>query len=1833
MSKKNKPKFYVAIGASAGGLEAIELFFKEMPTNTGMAFIVLQHLSPDYRSMMAELLAKHTKMPILRAEENMPVLPDHVYLIPPKKNMSINAGRLTLVDQDRHRGVLILPIDIFLESLAEDQGELSVAIILSGTGSDGTRGTKAIKAAGGLIMVQSVESSKFDGMPKNAIATGLADYVLAPQEMPDQLLIFMKHPFAPHPGSSASILTSKEGGFNQIMAMLSESANVDFTHYKPNTLHRRVRRRISVSKVGSISEYATFLSENPAELNALYQELLIGVTSFFRDRPVWDALIERIMPSVVTKKIEGGVRIWCVACSTGEEAYGLAIVASEAIQRSGRKLELKVFATDIDSTAIVTASRGTYPATALVDLPPELRLKYFTQQDGIYTVTRALREKVVFARHNVLVDPPFTGIDLVSCRNLLIYFQPVLQQRAMEVFGFALSKGSTLLLGKSEALGPFENDYEVIDAGLKLYSLKVRRVMLNGELSKAIGDRFNGNSPRTRNTPEPEVRDADSVAGRLLTGLASQHIPLTMVTNERQELVHVAGNTQGFIGLNDGRPSLDIVKLAHRDLAIPLATGLQRVMRDSDALSYTNVRIHRDEGVDMVSLHIFPLPKTRRDQPNLYAVLIKLIGKDKEQVVPVSDSFDADQATVQRIEDLEAELLRTRENLQAVVEELETSNEELQATNEELLSSNEELQSTNEELQSVNEELHTVNAENVSKNTELLEMSKDLEDLLVSSNSSMLLLDQNLVLRQFTTPITKVFSIQTGDIGKPISFIRHSLMLSDLLNLMETVSASGKAYNADVQDNQQNNYMMTLLPTPAADGGRRGVSMTLIDINRRIQAERVLRESEERFRLMVNSLPGVAIHMLDPKGYVTTWSDAAQATTGFQRVDVIGRRFDMFFTQEDKEKGIPQSALERAQKNGKAELYGWRLRKDGTKYWASSVISPLKGSETELLGFVRIVQDISEQRERERHLVRLSLTVAQSAQCILIVDTHAAIEYANPAFLSQFQVDESELMGKSLSTVFQPVLGGKALKSLSESVEQGNAWSTEIQHTGADGSKKFFHARLTPVRDNEGAVESFLLVLEDATESVELAQAQIRHAQDLELRVQERTAELQTARENAERLARVKSEFMANISHELRTPLNAVLGLAHVLKSKNLADDGNVIVQRITGAGQLLLSVINDVLDFSKLEAGKLDMELSPFHLDDVLKNLATVMSTVAGGKGIELVISPPVDLRCQLIGDSLRLGQVLLNLTSNAIKFTQAGFVAIKIKSVPTAGSAMRLRFEVQDTGIGMDAAAKAKLFQPFTQADASTTRNFGGTGLGLSISRRFIELLGGQIHVQSALGEGSTFWFELDFDTVETPRETLKHMSNIRTIVLEDNPVALEGMVATAQALGWQAEGVTSGEAFLSKLQADPGLQGVNALVLLDWFLSDRDGGDIALEIERLLPPAKRPMVVVISGQALSAMENQPGLGGVDAVLPKPLTTSELYDTVLRVRGQRLGHECARPADTALEQSLAGRRLLVVDDSETNRDVANLIFSEVGAQIFEAHDGQQALDWLTRNSGAVDVVLMDIQMPVMDGLEATRRIRANPAWSHIPVLALTAGMLQEQRADGHAAGIADFISKPFDVGMAIALIARYCSAAGAPAAGDAVVPGDTGQSVVLDEAAGLAIFKTPKALQADLRKFALQSLPDSEPAIITKALAHKLKGAAGSLGLRQLFKAAADVEQVLHQDQPASTAVEGAVQHLRAAMQAARGAIESYAPAPASAAAPVALDAQALEQLLDKTLAALAQDEPAAAEALLDELSACLSEQEVAPIRTALDKFEFREAEAAVTALAARQKKSAEN
>ena len=957
----------VGVGASAGGLEALEALFALMPEDSGLAFVVLQHLSPDFESRMDELLGRRTRIPIRKVTDGMEVEPNHIYLIPPRKDMILSGGKLLLTDKDPARG-LTLPIDHFLRSLAQDAGRFAIAVILSGTGSDGSRGVREVHEAGGLVIAQDPRTASFDGMPRSAIDTGLVDVELPPSAIPEALVRFASAA-AGGEGWPRQLTPVPDSPIGKILELLRAQYGIDFAHYKPNTVLRRVERRLTMSRMDDVEAYARHLADEPAELNALYSDLLIGVTRFFRDPDAFEFLEKDIIPPIVAEKDD--IRIWVPGCATGEEVYSYAILLHEEMARVGGRARAKIFATDVHPHSLDLASNGVYERDALRNLSDARRERYFSPAAGDrFRIAKELREMVVFARHNVINDAPFTRMDLVSCRNLLIYLQPPAQKKALSLFHFGLKTSGVLVLGPSESPGELGEEFETLDARWKIYR-KRRDIRLPTEMRLLVPAA--GGALRARALLPGGRRLADGVLLAAYDQLMARHVPPAFLIDEHFDLLHSFGGAESILMMRGGRATTNLLDLIPDGLRAPLAGALQQAAKQQNAVRYTGLDVDvRGEQVRFrVTVH--PMPEPKLDTTN-FLIELERIQRDPPQ--PPVEEVDFEGAAREYVANLESELRFTRENLQATIEELETSNEELQATNEELVAANEELQSTNEELHSVNEELHTVNVEHQRKIEELTELTDDMDNLLESTDIGVLFLDEELSVRKFTPPVARIFHLLPQDIGRRFDTFAHDIDYPSLLADVQEVMKSRGRVEREVQTAQGEILLLRILPYRSRGGVTRGVVVTAVDIGTLKRAE-----AEARQLSAIVRSAREAIIATDLTGRVVAWNQGAEEVLGFPEADAIGMDIRVLMPQERREEEM-DLFLRACQGESVATFETQRVTRSGNRVDLEVGVSPVLDALGKVIGASSIARDITARKQAAEQAQR---TIAQREQFLALL--------------------------------------------------------------------------------------------------------------------------------------------------------------------------------------------------------------------------------------------------------------------------------------------------------------------------------------------------------------------------------------------------------------------------------------------------------------------------------------------------------------------------------------------------------------------------------------------------------------------------------------------------------------------------------------------------------------------------------------------------------------------------------------------------------------------------------------------------------------------------------
>lgn len=854
----------VGIGASAGGLAAFEAFFSGMPVDTdpGMAFVLVQHLAPDHKSILTDLIRRYTRMQVSEVEDGMVVQPNCAYIIPPNRDMAFLNGALQLLEPAAPRGQR-LPIDYFFRSLAQDQHERAIGIILSGTGSDGTLGVRAIKGEGGMVMVQNPESTEYDGMPRSALATGLVDYELPPAEMPAQLIAYATHAFGRLPRPTPNPTPKAENALKKIVVLLRARTGHDFSQYKPSTIYRRIERRMAVHQIDALDRYVQYLQQTPTELEALFRDLLIGVTRFFRDTEAFQTLEQQIIPQLFAgKPADAVIRVWSVGCSTGEEAYSIAILLAEQQQALKQTFRVQVFATDIDGQAIATARAGLYPASIAADLSPERLARFFTAEaDGsAYRIHKSIRDLLVFSEQNVIRDPPFSKLDLISCRNLLIYLNGDLQKKLIPLFHYALSPGGFLFLGTSETVGEFADLlFAAQDRKQRLYQ---RKEDFQDAQRMAVGRLLPPLTALGAPLPPAVIRRTfpSKLPLRELTEqtLLQQVAPAAVLVNAQGDMLYLHGRTGQYLEPAPGEAGVNnILKMAREGLQRDLTTALHQAAATQAPVRHPDLRVKTNGDFALVTLTVRPVPADAAMTP-LYLVILETTHPvdagpaatgSALAATPGDELTDAEvciAALQQELRAKEAYLQTTHEELETSNEELKSANEEMQSVNEELQSTNEELETSKEELQSVNEELSTVNAELQSKVASLSRANNDLSNLLAGSGIAMVFVDLKLHILRFTPAATRIINLILSDVGRPVAHVVSNLVGYDqLVTDTQTVLDRLIPQEREVQTTAGLWYTLRIQPYRTLENMIEGAVITFVDITEMVQTREALRKAIE----------------------------------------------------------------------------------------------------------------------------------------------------------------------------------------------------------------------------------------------------------------------------------------------------------------------------------------------------------------------------------------------------------------------------------------------------------------------------------------------------------------------------------------------------------------------------------------------------------------------------------------------------------------------------------------------------------------------------------------------------------------------------------------------------------------------------------------------------------------------------------------------------------------------------------------------------------------------------------------------------------------------------
>ena len=1597
--QSHKGQFYiVGVGASAGGLEAIENFFGALPDDTNMAFVVVQHLSPDFKSHMQELLSRKTKMNIHRVENGMAVEPNSVYLIPPKMEMIISERKLLLTERSPDRA-LSHPIDQFFRSLAADAGRFSISIVLSGTGSDGSRGIRDVHEAGGLVIAQDGHSAKFDGMPMNAQATGIVDVVVPPDAIAEVIVRYAKDGLSPEEVAKQELLASAEKGIDRVFQLLNQQHGLDFSYYKSSTVGRRIQRRIDLLRLGSLKDYLERIEGDPEELNDLYKDLLIGVTRFFRDNEAFEALKNEIIPKLFRKKDneEVPIRVWVAGCATGEEAYSVAILLEEERRRRNSNVEIKIFATDPHHVSLHKAAAGVFPEESISEMPVEFKSRYFTKFRDGYHVVSEIRKLVIFAPHNVLSDAPFTQMDLVTCRNMLIYLQPIAQKKAISMFHFAVKASGYMFLGPSESPVDLAEEFDPINKRWRIFQKRRDiRLPIEASMRMGVGGALARKAKFNASGGSVDKKAAEKSIEGLFERLLDRKMPPSIMVDRNYDILHIFGGAQKYLTVPGGRQTSNVVASIAESLRTPLTGALQHAVRKQDVVCYAGLQLEINNKVVNLKLSVEPINQVGSGGDGL------LIEIEPTEAPPAKanliEQVNVTALSASRIATLESELRYSQENLQATVEEMETANEELQSTNEELTAANEELQSTNEELHSVNEELFTVNAEHQRRVDELQLANDDMDNLLATTRVGVIFLDEELFIRRFTPEVARLFHLVPQDIGRSIGGFVHHLNYEHMVKDLNDVFQTQKEKEVDIVDKQGKPFLLRMLPYRSGTDVS-GVVLTLIDVERLYNVQ----QDMARFRHATDAALD-AIAIADKDGIFKYNNPSMCRTLGYKSEEL--QQLSVWDVNASIDKRSYQKLFE---KTGKEEMKPFEsewMRKDGTTLPVEISVSSLQLEDHRYM--CAIMRDISE-RVESRQLLRTQLKAIEAADAgIQIIDATKdnAVTFANEGFCRLSGYTKDELIGRSYQFMEGEDTSAESVKLLKNAIDKKEACRVEIINYRKDGTPFWNDMMISPVFDEAGELTNFVTVQDDVTEkkrhNKELTDARARvegiieattdgflffdndlkgqyinenacrmlalsrgkiigkplkkiftddvsvdfeskfrksietkesvkieayykaldswfefrcfptddglsvffldttEKRQINSELKQVQLDLIDSEQRANQANQAKSEFLANMSHEIRTPMSAIIGFTDILSNHLKNPDDLNCTKIIRRNSQFLLDIINDILDISKIEAGRVELNFEEVLLDEFVGDLMSSMRVRADDRNVKLTSKVVGKIPRRVITDDKRLRQILVNLIGNAIKFTENGSVELVIEHSRTKKQDM-LVFKVVDTGIGIAEANIGRLFEPFTQADASVDRDFEGTGLGLTISDRLARMLGGQIEVESKLGKGSTF---------------------------------------------------TTNIAVKVKNKSD--LIDTKAIDEANWKLPN-----------------------------------------------------ETTDPLPQISG----------------------KILVVDDRREVRFIAQHFIEDAGGKVITADDGRKAIEEIKKagsDGEPFDVIVMDVQMPVLDGLSAVRQLRSDGFKK--PVIALTAHAMEGDRETCLEAGFTDYTPKPLDKQYFLSLLKKYC-------------------------------------------------------------------------------------------------------------------------------------------------------------------------------------------------------------
>lgn len=1391
-AKKSFP--VVAIGASAGGLEAITQLLQNLSPTTGMAFIYVQHLSPDHKSMLTSILSKTTQMQVQDIDDMEKLVPNNVYVIPYNKGIEVIDGHIKLIP--RSNGSSAISIDTLFSSLAETHQENVIGVILSGSAHDGTIGLRDIKLAGGVTFAQD-DSARFSSMPNSAIADGTVDYIMSPAAIGIELTRMSQNPLVARKTAKKVFdfdFENNNPDLKNIVQHLHHKKNVDFSHYKMNTIKRRILRRMLINHSKALKQYSELLLVDPAETDLLYQDLLINVTSFFRDTEAFSLLKETVLPQLLQSKESGEtLRIWVAACATGEEVYSIAMLLQEIKEENHLDIPFQIFASDLSTEAIRIARLGEYTPSQVASISPERLERFFTKSKHKYCIVKSLRDVCVFAHHNVLRDPPFSRIDFISCRNMLIYMNITAQKKVMATFHYALNDGGYLMLGKSETIGTSSPLFTTIDKKHKLYSRK-KNTPLRSIPNLSSRNPYLTLTEKNNNPNLPLKKTPLSTAGNLGHAfdsvLLEHHVPASVIINYDLDILQFRGPTASYLQHSSGKASFNILKMAPPEITFELRNAIHHAIKTKQPIRKMGIEMQRDMNentIQIVNIEVIPLT-LEGEEPLLIVIFTGHLQIEAERDPRKARQKNSIAKDI-RIKKLEEELASARADMGAILHDQEAANEELQSANEEIVSSNEELQSLNEELETSKEEIESTNEELTTSNQELHVRIQQVEELnnyneaiLSTVHEPVLVLDKDIKIKSANTSFYETFQVtEKESIGKSLYKLGNNQWdIPGLRKLLEEIVPK----NIRFHDFEVEHTFPVIGPK------------TMV-----LNAHRIVHQSSNE-ELIVLTI-----------------------------VDITEVR-RLAIELQLKEKKALEKQLE-------AEKKSLKLIADSNK--------------------------------------RYNMMLMQSPFAFAILKgKNMEIKLANDS-IKEIWGKGNAIEGKPLLDVLPELKDGSVPKILQEVFTtgvpfQGYELLIPIVRNGAL-ENMYFNFVYQPYYEVDESISGITIIAYEVT---------AHHNIKEELIASKCLAEHKT--HIAEEALKFKQQFLSNMSHEIRTPMNSIVGFTNVILKTELNPKQKEYIDAIKTSGESLIVLINDILDLAKVDAGKMTFNKNPFSVEETLSDIFRLLEPKCLEKNIEFTKQYDASIPKQVLGDAIRLRQIILNLVSNAIKFTSEGRVSVRIRTIHEEAKKITIECTVTDTGIGIPENKLNHIFYNFEQASDTISKEYGGTGLGLSIVKQLVELQGGSLIVKSKLGEGSTFGFLMAFSktTENIPKEpaltlnTKNQTQKIKVLVAEDMPLNQMLIKIILADFGFECEIAENGKIVIEKLQKT-----TYDIILMDLQMPEMDGFETTNYIRNTMH-LDIP-IIALTADVTSIDIEKSKKAGMNDYISKPIDEVLLYKKIM--------------------------------------------------------------------------------------------------------------------------------------------------------------------------------------------------------------------------------------------------------------------------------------------------------------------------------------------------------------